>query len=53
MRYYSLSAPMMKMLNQNSFLAVDKLDDSLHPELIAYLIQMFLKEIEQARFLLS
>lgn len=53
LRYYSLSAPIMTMLNQNSFLSIDELDDSLHPELIAYLIQMFLKESNQAQLLFT
>jgi len=53
MRYYGLSAPIMKMLDQSSFLAVDEIDDSLHPELIAHLVQTFLKESDQAQLLFT
>ena len=53
MRYYGLSAPIMKMLDQNSFLAVDEIDDSLHPELIAHLVQTFLRKSDQAQLLFT
>ncbi len=53
LRYYSLSGPIMKMLTQNSFLSIDEIDSSLHPELIAHLIQRFLKESDQAQLLFT
>ena len=36
-----------------SFLAVDEIESSLHPKLIEYMIERFLKESKQAQLLLT
>ena len=40
-------------IGSNAFLAVDEIESSLHPKLIEYMIERFLKESKQAQLLLT
>ena len=52
-RTFGLAAQVQKALENNAFLAVDEIESSLHPKLIEYIIERFLKESEQAQLLLT
>lgn len=41
------------ILERDAFHAVDEIESSLHPRLIEYIIERFLKESEQAQLLLT
>lgn len=53
MRIFGLSTHIQKIMEKNAFLATDKVEMSLHPKLIEYIIERFLKESEQAQLLLT
>lgn len=53
MRTFGLAAHIQHIMKQNAFLAIDEVDNSLHPKLIEYIIERFLKESEQAQLLLT
>lgn len=42
MRYYGLSGPFYKMLQNNAFLAIDEIESSMHTLLVNHLIREFL-----------
>ena len=48
-----MAAHIQHILRQNAFLATDEVDNSLHPKLIEYIIERFLKESQQAQLLLT
>lgn len=52
-RTFGLAAQVQKILERNAFLAIDEIESSLHPKLIEYIIERFLKESEQAQLLLT
>jgi hypothetical protein len=52
-RTFGFAAQIQKILKKNAFLAVDELESSLHPKLIEYIVERFLKESEQAQLLLT
>lgn len=52
-RTFGLAAQVQKILARNAFLAIDEIESSLHPKLIEYIIERFLKESEQAQLLLT
>ena len=52
-RTFGLTAQIHKILERNAFLAVDEIESSLHPKLIEYIIERFLKESQQAQLLLT
>ncbi len=52
-RTFGLAAQAQNILERNAFLAVDEIESSLHPKLIGYIIERFLKESEQAQLLLT
>lgn len=52
-RTFGLASQMQKIIGNNAFLAVDEIESSLHPKLIEYMIERFLKESEQAQLLLT
>lgn len=52
-RTFGLAAQVQKILERNAFLAVDEIESSLHPKLIEYIIEHFLKESQQAQLLLT
>ena len=43
-RTFGLAAQVQKILERDAFLAVDEIESSLHPKLIEYIIERFLKE---------
>ena len=52
-RTFGLAAQVQKILEKDAFLAVDEIESSLHPKLIEYIIERFLKESENAQLLLT
>ena len=46
-------ASQINSIGRNAFLAVDEIESSLHPKLIEYMIERFLKESKQAQLLLT
>lgn len=53
MRTFGLASQIQKIIESNAFLAIDEIESSLHPKLIEYIIERFLKESEQAQLLLT
>lgn len=53
LRTFGMAAYIQHILKKNAFLAIDEVDNSLHPKLIEYIIERFLKESEQAQLLLT
>lgn len=52
-RTFGLASQIQKNIASDAFLAVDEIESSLHPKLIEYIIERFLKESEQAQLLLT
>ncbi|MCF8219424.1 MAG: ATP-binding protein [Bacteroidales bacterium] len=52
-RIFGLSAAVYKALEQNAFLAIDEIESKLHPQLIEYLIEEFLKESKESQLLVA
>lgn len=52
-RTFGLASKIQKNIASDAFLAVDEIESSLHPKLIEYIIERFLKESEQAQLLLT
>lgn len=52
-RTFGLASQIQNSIGSNAFLAVDEIESSLHPKLIEYMIERFLKESKQAQFLLT
>lgn len=52
-RTFGLASQIQKNIVSDAFLAVDEIESSLHPKLIEYIIERFLKESEQAQLLLT
>lgn len=52
-RTMGLAGCIQENLANNSFLAVDEIESSLHPKLIEYIIERFLKESNHAQLLLT
>lgn len=48
LRTFGLASQIQKNIASDAFLAVDEIESSLHPKLIEYIIERFLKESEQA-----
>lgn len=53
MRTFELSAALYRLINNNSFLAIDEIESSLHPQLIAFLLEEFLKQDGESQLLVS
>ncbi|MFO7789766.1 MAG: ATP-binding protein [Bacteroidales bacterium] len=53
LRIFGLSAAVYKAIEQNAFLAIDEIESKLHPHLIEYLIEEFLKESKQSQLLVA
>lgn len=56
MRYYGLSAPYYKMLQNNAFLAIDEIESSMHALLVNHFIREFLmngRESKHAQLLVT
>jgi len=52
-RTMGLAGCIQEILASNAFLAVDEIESSLHPKLIEYIIERFLKESDKAQLLLT
>ena len=52
-RTFGLASQIQNSIGSNAFLAVDEIESSLHPKLIGYMIERFLKESKQAQLLLT
>lgn len=52
-RTMGLAGCIQETISNNAFLAVDEMDSSLHPKLIEYIIERFLKESENAQLLMT
>lgn len=53
LRTFGLASQIQKNIASDAFLAVDEIESSLHPKLIEYIIERFLKESKQAQLLLT
>ena len=52
-RVFGLSGAIYKALAQNAFLAIDEIESKLHPRLIEYVIEQFLRQSEQSQLLVA
>lgn len=52
-RVFGLSGAIVTTLKQNAFLVIDEIESKLHPRLIEYVIEQFLRESDKAQLLLS
>lgn len=52
-RTFGLASQIQNSIGSNAFLAVDEIESSLHPKLIEYMIERFLKESKQTQLLLT
>ena len=52
-RTFGLASQIQNSIGSNAFLAVDEIETFLHPKLIEYMIERFLKESKQAQLLLT
>lgn len=53
LRTMGLAACIQETIINNAFLVIDEIESSLHPRLIEYIIERFLKESENAQLLLT
>lgn len=53
LRTMGIAGCIQETLENNAFLAVDEIESSLHPKLIEYIIERFLKESENAQLLVT
>lgn len=53
LRIFGLSGAILTTLERNAFLAIDEIESKLHPRLIEYVIERFLRESEQAQLLVT
>ncbi len=52
-RIFGLAVAIYKTLKQNAFLAIDEIESKLHPQLIEYFIEQFLRESESSQLLVA
>ena len=53
MRTMGLAGTIIQAINQNAFLSVDEIDTSIHPKLIEFIIEHFLKRSETSQLLFT
>jgi AAA15 family ATPase/GTPase len=53
LRSFGLSVVILQALKNNAFLSIDEIESKLHPRLIEYVIENFLKDSAQAQLLLT
>jgi len=53
LRTFELSGPILQALKRNAFLAIDEMESKLHPRLIQFMIDNFLKNSKEAQLLIS
>jgi len=52
-RVFGLSGGILKAIEQNAFLAIDEIESKLHPRLIEFVLEKFLRESIQAQLLVT
>jgi AAA15 family ATPase/GTPase len=52
-RVFGLSGAIYKAIERNAFLPIDEIESKLHPRLVEYILENFLKESESAQLLIS
>lgn len=52
-RVFGLSGAIYKAIERNAFLPVDEIDSKLHPRLVEYVLEKFLRESENAQLLIT
>ncbi|MCH3907161.1 MAG: ATP-binding protein [Sphaerochaeta sp.] len=52
-RYFGLSGVLNLLVNTHSFVAIDELETSLHPELISFFLRVFLLNAAQSQLLVA
>ncbi len=52
-RIFGLSGPLQELASKNAFLTVDEIEAKLHPSLVEYLIENFLRQSEQSQMLVT
>lgn len=53
LRTLGLAGCIQETIEKNAFLAIDEIESSLHPKLIEYIVERFLKESERAQLLVT
>jgi len=53
MRAFELSGPILQTIKTNAFLAIDEIESKLHPRLIEYIIEKFLRESKESQLLVT
>ena len=53
LRIFGLSGAILTTLKRNAFLAIDEIESKLHPRLIEFVIERFLRESEQSQLLVT
>ncbi|KAA6328920.1 hypothetical protein EZS27_022226 [termite gut metagenome] len=53
LRTFGLSTAIRKTIEKNAFLAIDEIESSLHPKLVEFIIEDFLKQKGQSQLLLT
>lgn len=53
LRIFGLSGAILTTLKRNAFLAIDEIESKLHPRLIEYVIERFLRESDRSQLLLT
>jgi AAA15 family ATPase/GTPase len=53
LRTFGLSTAIRKAIEKNAFLAIDEIESSLHPKLVEFIIEDFLKQKGQSQLLLT
>jgi AAA15 family ATPase/GTPase len=53
MRFYGLSAPFFKTIENNAFLSIDEIGSALHPLLVMHFLKEFLNKSVQAQLLFT
>lgn len=52
-RVFGLSGAILTTLKKNAFLAIDEIESKLHPRLVEYVIERFLRESDRAQLLVT
>lgn len=53
MRTFGLSSAIKNAVYKNAFLAIDEIESSLHPKLVEFIIEDFLKQLGQSQLLIT
>ncbi|MEG2336173.1 MAG: AAA family ATPase [Bacteroidales bacterium] len=52
MRYYDLGTILNTLLERNAIIPIDELENSLHPDLFAHFINLFLVNVKRSQLIL-